>query len=314
LSRLPVIIVGGPTAGGKSSLALALADRFDGTIINADSMQVYRDLEILTARPGPDALSRAPHRLYGFLDAAQRCSAGRWRELALGEIRAATTAGRTPIVVGGTGLYLRALISGLHRIPAIPAELRTSLNARLAAEGPAQLHAELATCDPDTAARLAPGDSQRIVRALEVFRHTGRGLTAWQAGARDGVPGDLRFFTIVLSPPREALYESCNARFAAMIAEGGIEEVERLKAAAPPPDCPLWKAVGVPPVRAFLAGDIDRERMIDLGRRDTRRYAKRQLTWLRHQIIADMLLETKLSEINQDEIFSEISSFLLTRL
>ena len=312
MSRSPVIVVGGPTAGGKSALALDLAERFDGTIVNADSMQVYRDLDILTARPGAGETGRVPHRLYGFLGADERCSAGRWRDLALREIRKVQAAGRTPIVVGGTGLYLRSLMSGLSPVPQVPRDVRAELEALLEAEGPAALHAVLTERDPETAARLEPGDSQRIVRALEVVLHTGRGITDWQKEGNEGVPEDLRFLTVLLSPLREALYEACDARFETMISRGAVEEVERLIGLAPGADSPLWKAVGVPPIRAMLAGEIDRARMAELGRRDTRRYAKRQLTWFRHQIVADMEIETKYSEINKDQIFSEISIFLLT--
>ncbi len=311
MSERPVVVVGGPTAGGKSALSLAIAEKFGGTVINADSMQVYRDLPILTAQPGPETLSRAPHRLYGLLEADDKCSAGRWRDLAVAEIGAASDAGRVPIVVGGTGLYLRALISGLHRMPAVPAEVRARLNARLASEGAPALHAELLRDDPETAERLLPSDSQRIVRALEILVHTGRGQTAWQRGAEAEKPAELRFFTITLLPPRETLYDACNRRFAEMLDAGAEDELRRFSANAPA-DSPLWKAVGVDPVRRHLAGEIAREEMTELGRRDTRRYAKRQLTWLRHQIITDLAVLEKFSEIDEDIIFSKISTFLLT--
>ncbi len=274
-------------------------------------MQVYRDLPILTAQPDPETLSRAPHKLYGVLDAADKCSAGRWRDLAGAEIRAASEAGRVPIVTGGTGLYLRALVSGLHRMPAVPAELRDGLNARLAAEGAAALYAELARADPETAARLLPSDSQRIVRAIEILVHTGRGQSDWQRGAEAEKPAGLRFLRITLLPRREPLYEACNARFADMLDAGAECELRRFSAFASS-DCPLWKAVGVDPIRRHLAGEIDRDEMIGLGCRDTRRYAKRQLTWLRHQIVTDLPILEKFSEIRLPEIFSKISTFLLT--
>ncbi|MEX2453212.1 MAG: tRNA (adenosine(37)-N6)-dimethylallyltransferase MiaA, partial [Rhodospirillaceae bacterium] len=308
----PVILVGAPTAAGKSGLALAIAERFGGTVVNADSMQVYRDLEIVTARPGAAELARVPHRLYGVLDADQPCSAGRWREMALGEIAAATAAGHVPVLVGGTGLYLRALKTGLHPMPAVPGAVRTALNARLAAEGAPALHRDLAARDPETAARLAPGDSQRIVRALEILDHTGRGQSAWQAGRTAGAPPSLRFLTLLLTPPRDELYAACDARFARMLDAGAEAEVARFAGRPGAAESPLMKAVGVAPIRARLAGEIDRDRMMELGRRDTRRYAKRQLTWFRNQIVADLILETKLSENNGDEIFSFISNFLLT--
>ena len=304
-----VVIVCGPTAGGKSALALAIAERFGGVVINADALQVYRDLRIVTARPDDDAESRVPHRLYGFLDANARCSAGDWRDRALAEIRAAAANGRMPVVTGGTGLYLRALTTGLHRMPSVPADVRAALNARLERDGPAALHAELAENDPETAARLAPGDSQRIVRALEILQHTGRGQTDWQRGAAPDLPEGLRFLTILLAPPRDALYAACDARFLAMLDAGAEDEVRRFADARPPADCPLWKAVGVGPLHRHLAGEIGRDEMIELGQRDTRRYAKRQLTWARHQIIANIEFQEKYSEKIHDKIFSKISIF-----
>lgn len=312
MSGGPVILIGGPTASGKSALALAIAERFDGTVINADSMQVYRDLEIVTARPRATALAKAPHRLYGVLGATEPCSAGRWREMALAEIGAAADAGRLPVLVGGTGLYLRALTTGLHRLPAVPHAVRDELNERLAAEGPEALHRELAARDPETASRLAPGDRQRIVRALEVLAHTGRGLSAWQSGETDGAPEGLRFLTLLAMPPRDALYAACDGRFLEMLEDGAEAEVARFLGTAPETGCPLAKAVGVQAIAAYLAGEIPRDRMIERGQRDTRRYAKRQVTWFRHQIVADMCLETKFSEINLDRIFPFISNFLLT--
>jgi tRNA dimethylallyltransferase len=312
MTGAPVVVVGGPTASGKSALALAIAEEFGGTVINADSMQVYRDLEVLTARPRAAELARAPHRLYGFLGAAERCSAGQWRTLAEAEIRAASAEGRLPVLAGGSGLYLSALMSGLHDLPEVPAEIRERLNARVAAEGAPALHAELAVRDPETAARLRPGDSQRVVRALEILEHSGRGLAAWQAASQAEGAAGLRFLTILIAPPRDALYAACDARFVRMLDEGAEAEVARLVGIPGALDGPLAKAVGVAPLRACLAGEIGRERMIELGTRDTRRYAKRQLTWFRHQFVSNLTLETKLSEINPPEIFSFIRNFLLT--
>lgn len=310
----PVVVVGGPTASGKSALALAIAEEFGGVVINADSMQVYRELAILTARPRGPELDRVPHRLYGLLGAGERCSAGHWRTLAEAEIRTATAEGRLPVLAGGTGLYLRALMSGLHDLPDVPAEVRERLNARVAAEGAPALHAELAARDPETAARLRPGDSQRIVRALEILDHTGRGLAAWQAASQAEGAAGLRFLTILQAPPRDALYAACDGRFARMLEEGAEEEVARFLEIPGAADGPLAKAVGVGPIRSYLAGEIDRARMIELGTRDTRRYAKRQLTWFRHQFVSNLTIETKFSEIKMPEIFSFIRNFLLTRV
>lgn len=310
--RRPVIVIGGPTASGKSSLALEIAEAFGGEVVNADSMQVYRDLEILTARPPTDETRRVPHHLYGVLGAGERCSAGQWRTRALDAIRDIHRRGRVPVVVGGTGLYLRALMTGLHKMPAVPSAVRDDLNARLVTQGAPALHAELMACDPETAAGLNPSDGQRIVRALEIFIHTGKGLKSWQSGETEAVPDDLRFFSIVILPPRDALYDAVNERFVRMISQGGIEEVGRLMSQTPADDFPLLKAVGVQAIRSYLAGEIDRERLLELGQRDTRRYAKRQMTWFRRQIIPEITLKTKYSEIKLPEIFSEISKFVLT--
>tara|TARA_R110000868_G_scaffold4155_31_gene25555 strand:- start:8892 stop:9833 length:942 start_codon:yes stop_codon:yes gene_type:complete len=312
LNRKPVIVIGGPTASGKSALALDIAEKFGGEIVNADSMQIYRDLSVLTARPGVQDAGRVPHHLYGVLGVGERCSAGQWRTLALQTIGEVHHRGALPVIVGGTGLYLRALMAGLHAMPDVPAPIRDGLNARLGYVGPEALHAELTELDPATAAGLNPGDSQRIVRALEVFIHTGKGLKHWQSGEAEAAPDGLGFFRIVMLPPREKLYEAADDRFGRMLDNGATEEVAQLMSKSPPDDFPLLKAVGVQAIRAFLAGDIDRERLLELGRRDTRRYAKRQMTWFRRQIIPEIKINTKYSEINIPEIFSEISSFVLT--
>lgn len=312
MSLKPVIVIGGPTASGKSGLALEIAQRIGGEIVNADSMQVYRDLRLVTARPDEQHQRIVPHHLYGVLGLNERSSAGSWSEQALHIINNCHQAGTVPVLVGGTGLYLRALMTGLHRMPAVPSEIRERLNDRLRRGGPGVLHGELAAVDPDMAYRLNPADGQRIVRALEIFEHTGKSLSDWQTGETESAPKGMRFLTIVTAPPREDLYAAINARFDRMIDTGAIEEVEALIAAGPADDFPLMKAVGVPPLRAYIRGEVDRDRMSELGKRDTRRYAKRQGTWFRHQIVPDITIETKYSEKTVDEIFPEISDFLLT--
>ena len=260
-------------------MALALAGHFGGEVVNADSMQIYADLPIITARPSMAETERVPHHLYGVLGIEERCSAGEWRGRALDAIRDVHRRGATPIVVGGTGLYLKALMTGLHTMPAVPADVRDRLNERLESEGAPALHAELRSIDPMTAKGLNPADGQRIVRALEIFVHTGRGLSSWQAGKTEDAPADLRFVTVAMLPPRDGLYRTANERFREMLDCGAIDEVAALLGRSPANDFPLLKAVGVPPIRAFLAGEIDRERLEELGKRDTRRYAKRQMTW-----------------------------------
>src|SRR4051812_3908656 len=226
-----VLAIGGPTASGKSALALDAAEAFGGTVINADSMQVYADLAVLTARPGPEALARVPHRLYGVLPATEACSAARWRDMALDAIAEAAGQGRLPVVVGGTGLYLRALMEGLAEIPSVPAPVRADARARHARLGGPAFHAGLAARDPAMAARLAPGDTQRLIRAWEVLEATGRSLADWQAAPSAGPPPGLRFATLVLDPPRDALYAACDGRFRAMVAAGALDEVARLDSA-----------------------------------------------------------------------------------
>ncbi|MHB1219517.1 MAG: tRNA (adenosine(37)-N6)-dimethylallyltransferase MiaA, partial [Alphaproteobacteria bacterium] len=220
---MPVLVIAGPTASGKSRLALDLAAARRGTVINADSMQVYRELRILTARPGEAETTRAPHRLYGILSAAEPCSAARWRALALAAIEEAHGKGRLPILVGGTGLYLKALFDGLAEIPPIPQSLREAARARHRDIGGEAFRAELSRRDPESAARLAPGDTQRLVRAWEVVEATGRTLPEWQRTDRAGA-GVHAYRTILVMPPRDMLYAACDARFGAMMAAGALDE------------------------------------------------------------------------------------------
>ena len=278
----PAILLGGPTAAGKSALALWLAERFDGEIVNADSMQVYADLEILTARPAAAVQARCRHHLFGVMDAARRCSAGLWHRLArraAGEIAAR---GRVPILVGGSGLYLAAFHRGLAPVPPVSAALRAELGARMAAEGPARLHGELARRDPASAAALAPGDRQRIQRALEVEVATGVPLSRWRRMARRGAwPGPCLF--LVLAPPRAPLYRLCDRRFDAMLEAGALAEAKALAARRLDPSLPAMRALGVPQLIAHLEGALDLASAAAHSKRATRRYAKRQATWFRHQ-------------------------------
>ncbi len=311
---LSVIIIAGPTGSGKSALALAVAEAFGGTIINADSMQVYRDLAVLTARPGPAELARAPHRLYGTIDAAEAYSAGRWREAALAEIAAARDAGRLPLLVGGTGLYLRALLDGLAPVPPVPAAARAAARALHARLGPADFHAALARLDPEAAGRLPPGDTQRLIRAYEVAAATGQGLAAWR---RAQAAPAIAAASILLLPPRDALYAACDARFLAMMAAGAEAEAKDLLARGLDPGLPAMKAVGVRELGDALAHRISRAAAIAAAQQATRRYAKRQYTWFRHQLpetagLRKLVLDEQLSERLLPGIFSFIRQFLLT--
>jgi tRNA dimethylallyltransferase len=307
----PVIVVAGPTASGKSALALALADAFGGTIINADSMQVYGGLEILTSQPGSDAKARHPHRLYGMLDAADPCSAARWRDLAKAEIVRTEEAGRVPILVGGTGLYLRTLVRGIAPMPPIPEAARAEARTLHAELGGEAFRRALALRDPQGAERLHPGDSQRLIRAYEVALATGRSLSDWQSAGRDGgaVP---HLFTIVLDPPRDGLRAAIADRFAAMVKAGALEEVRALLGRKLAPGLPAMKALGVRELAAHVAGRAALAEAVSGAVVATGQYAKRQSTWFRHQMVADISLNEKLSESIVAILKSKVSKFLLT--
>ncbi len=285
MTSLPTaLIVAGPTASGKSALALAIADRFDGTIINTDSMQVYRELRIITARPTPDEEARVPHRLYGIRPAAEGGSVAWWRDLALSAMDEARAAGRLPILTGGSGLYFAALTQGLADIPDPGAAARTEARRLLAEQGAPALHASLAHVDPATAARLQPEDSQRIARAWEVWRGTGLGLAAWQN--RRGAPAPWRFAAILLDPPREDLRAAIATRFEAMLRDGALDEVRGLLSLNLDPALPAMRAHGVPELSRHLAGELSLQ---EAGRRAelvTGQYTKRQATWFRHHELA----------------------------
>jgi tRNA dimethylallyltransferase len=299
----PVIVIAGPTASGKSAAALAVAEAFSGTVINADSMQVYRELPVLTAQPSPAETGRAPHRLYGVLPAAERCTAGRWREMALAEIEAAHGAGRLPIVVGGTGLYLKALMEGLAAVPPVPPEIRAETAARHESLGTAAFHAELARLDPAMAARLAPGDTQRVRRAYEVVIATGRSIAAFH---QDMEPAPYRFVPLLLMPPRDILYQACDRRCQAMVDAGALDEARALIAQGLDPALPAMKAVGVRELARHLSGELEFAAALDLFQRATRQYAKRQYTWFRYQLRAAQGWDAQYSESIGPEIFSFI--------
>lgn len=290
----PVLIVAGPTASGKSALALELAAALRGTVINADSLQAYRDLRILSARPDDAAQQRAPHRLYGYLDAAERGSVGKWLPLALTEVAAAHAAGRLPILVGGTGLYLRSLQHGLAAIPPIPTTVRSEVATLYAELGGAGFRERLRGLDLEAAARLPVGDRQRLMRAFEVAHATGIPIREWQA--RQNAAAPYRFASILLMPPRAVLYTACDARLTQMIARGALDEVAALAARGLDAGLPVMKAVGVPELMRHLRGETSLDEAIELAQRATRRYAKRQMTWFRHQMVPDLLLTEQFSE------------------
>lgn len=276
-------LIAGPTASGKSALALRLAEAADGEIVNADSMQLYRDLRVLTARPAPGEEARAPHHLFGTVDAADGWSVGRWLRAAVDVLQDVTGRGRTAIVVGGTGLYFRALTQGLAEIPAVPPEIRREAAAEFDLMGESAFRGRLAVPDPAAAVRIAPGDRQRLVRAWEVYAATGTPLSDFQQAGDPALPADV-WRGIALEPPRPALYARCDARLHAMVREGAVEEVRALVARDLDPALPAMKAVGVREFAAHVRGEASLEAAIAAAQQETRRYAKRQLTWMRGQM------------------------------
>ncbi len=280
----PVALIAGPTASGKSDLAVALALALEkagrsALVINADAMQVYADLSLLTARPDAEEMRGIEHRLFGVWDGAQGCSASQWAEAAKAEIAAAHEAGAVPILAGGSGLYIHTLLEGIAPLPEIDPQVREAVRALPVETAYAALQEE----DPDRAAALNPADSQRIARALEVVRSTGRPLTHWQARKSGGIGDAITLAPLVLMPEREPLYARCDTRFIRMFDNGAVAEVERLLARNLSPDLPVMRIIGVPEIAAFLRGEIGREEAIARGQQATRNYAKRQFTWLRHQ-------------------------------
>jgi tRNA dimethylallyltransferase len=290
------ILIAGPTASGKSGLALALAERLGGTVINADSMQVYRELRILTARPTPDDEARAPHALYGFTSGAEAYSAGRYAADAGRAIAEARAAGRVPIVVGGTGLYFKVLLEGLSPMPAADPEVRAFWRAEAGRRTAPELHALLAGRDPEMAARLMPTDTQRIVRALEILDSTGRSLADWQRQPGRPVLAENETVRLLLLPERQGHGAAIDARLDAMLAAGALEEVRALLAAGLSGELPIMRAHGVPPLAAHLRGAHSLDEAVAAAKSDTRHYAKRQLTWLRRNMIAWNKVEAQETE------------------
>jgi tRNA dimethylallyltransferase len=272
-------LIAGPTASGKSALALQLAQAADGTIVNADSAQVYSDLRIISARPSAADEARAPHRLYGYRDGAEACSAADWAADSKRAIAEAHEAGRLPVLVGGTGLYIRTLLDGIAPVPEIDPAIRTAVRSFSVLHNYAALEQE----DPAAAARLRPSDSTRVGRALEVVRSTGRPLAEWQKERSGGIAGEVELVPLILLPPRDQVHARCDQRFETMMSDEGLEEVRSLLGRNLNPLLPVMRAIGVREIAAYLRGEKSRDEALEAGRIATRQYAKRQYTWFSRQ-------------------------------
>lgn len=287
------ILIAGPTASGKSALALDIARRIGGAIVNADSMQVYRDLRVITARPTPEEESQVPHHLFGHVDAAVNYSVGRWLDDLATTLRDLAERNLTPVIAGGTGMYFKAALYGLSDIPEVPQDVRCAVRARAQGKSPQTLHAELAAHDPQTAARLRETDPQRILRALEIFEATGKPLASFHGPRSPPLLDPAQCAAYFLAPEREALYARIDARFERMTQAGALDEVIALKARHLDPALPAMRAHGVPGLIDYLEGCCSLEDAIKRGQLDTRRYAKRQITFARHQLPTFQPLSTE---------------------
>lgn len=306
MSKHRAILIAGPTASGKSAAAMAIAERAGGVVVNADSMQVYRDLRVLTARPGADDERRVPHRLYGHVDAGERYSVGRWLEDASEAIAQAEKAGRIPVVTGGTGLYFKALLEGLSPVPDIPGDIRARWRDAAMEMDAHALHELLKERDPEMADRLRPSDRQRVVRALEVLEATGRSLAYWQDQPGKPVLEETDVVRLRVSPPRDVLYDRIDRRFEAMFENGALEEVRALESRKLDPGLPAMRAIGMRPLMSHLRGEVALEEAMDQAKTETRRYAKRQETWAKSNMIAWNHIYEKEMESLMSSIFSFI--------
>ncbi len=280
---MQALLIAGPTASGKSALAIHLAKKFNGVVINADSMQVYQPLRVLTARPSVEEEAEVAHELFGHVGADQPYSVAHWLVDVTAVIGRVLAQGQLPIVTGGTGMYFRVLSEGLSDIPAVPDVVRARIRALEAEIGVAALHARLLACDPETALSLNPTDPQRVIRAMEVFEATGRSIRSFQGPRHGAVIDPARALAVFLAPDREVLRSRIDQRFDQMLRQGALEEVEALARLGLDPALPVMRAHGVPGLIGALRGDMPMDQAIDKGKADTRRYAKRQHTWFRHQ-------------------------------
>lgn len=279
-----IVIIGGPTASGKTALAIDVARKIDAVIINADSQQVYREIPILTAQPSLLERQEISHRLYGIISASEYFSVASWLELVEGEIKQAFEQGKTPLLVGGTGMYIKSLIEGIAQVPEISDEIRVDVRQMCEQQGAAQIHKLLAEKDPQMAAKLNPADKQRVLRALEVYLQTGKSLLHWQAQKTTPLFSAEKFGMFCLFPDRKEVYDRCNARFINMLENGGVDEVHTLKNMNIPQQMPAMNALGVPELLAYDNGTLEYNAMLEIAQQKTRNYVKRQFTFFRNQM------------------------------
>ena len=304
-AKASYIMIAGPTASGKSQLAVDLARKLDGEVINADSMQLYADLSVLTARPSAADMQDIPHHLYGVLDGAHRASVAEWLGLAAAAMATVRARGKMPIIIGGTGMYLDAAVNGIAPIPDVPQPVHNDCTALYEEIGGAAFRQRLAAHDPVVASRLADGDRQRLIRAMGVFTATETPLADWQAAAHEGALSG-KVIKLAMLPARQSLYDRIDARFDLMLQQGAMDEVRRLLDRQLDPSLPLMKALGVTALKAVLDEVMTMDEASYIAKRDSRHYAKRQMTWLRNNYNAQITLNTKLSESLMENIFSLI--------
>ncbi len=306
------IILSGPTASGKSALALFIAQKFDAVIINCDSKQLYKEIPIITAQPTADEMAQIPHELYGCISVAEHCSVGRWIDMVKPVIDKTHADGKIPMLVGGTGMYIKYLTEGIPQMPDIDEEIRTQVRAQIQEEGSAVTHTKLAAIDPDIAAKLEPGDSQRIARAMEVIRQTGKSLLYWQQQKAEAIYPADSFIKFFLSPPREKVYENCNSRFVKMLDAGLMDEMKALDAMQLDPELPSMRSHGVPEMLAYLHGNMTLEEAVEQSQQNTRHYIKRQFTWFRNQMKDTVCLDDFDIDAVKTKMLKELKQFLLT--
>ena len=306
---MKAVIICGPTGAGKSSLALNLAEKFKGVIINADSVQIYREIKILSGRPTSDDYRRAPHRLYGIMSIFKPCTLGIWRKMALETIRECELSGRLPIICGGTGLYIKFLLDELSAIPEIPPSIKLEAREKLEDLGNENFRELLSKNDPVSARRIKSGDTNRLLRAWEVLTATNKPLSYWHEQSEE-TGSQHKFFKVCLMPERKALYSKCDKRFLDFIEQGAAEEARALDFITVSPELPASKTLGLIELIKYTKGELELSDAIEQAQRTTRRYAKRQLTWFRHQFDEDFLIQNLCCRKTQSDCFKKIVNFL----